>query len=264
MTSIVRPWCAQWIAVARGPKHLTNESLTSDGLLTIGMVRSLYVAWELGDEELFTQRLEDLSLRTRMDSEGRLSYTALGRNQKAVILNDNDYLGPQDALDTICAIREALLEKLITPVHEDLDARIKANPYCKVSDTSYTRMLCDAATIGGIHQHMLKTRGSILTKSASEIEDSVVEPASWLFPMMSKIPTVHGGSSHSDHAPKWECSPARKYKMLCSTIQDDIPTVVASFIKPNHREYMAAQRAKTGLVMEDEISMRRYWSWISS
>lgn len=203
MTSCVRPWCAEWREIAWDSKKLTDKFSTNPA----GMVRLLYMAWELDDEELFALSLEDLALRTKKDTDGLLSY------KKRVTLNDIDHLGPQDVLggfvlkvlflrlagiscyitylDAICAIREALLGRLITPVHEDLDARMKAEPYCKVGNSGYPKMLCDAATIGSLHRHMLQARGNILPRSASEIEDSVVELGDWLFAMMAKVPSMH-------------------------------------------------------------------------
>lgn len=101
MTSIVRPLCAQWIAVARRSKNSTEKNSTGDFSFkrsAKNTLRSLYVAWELGDEVLFALRLEELSLRTRMDTEGRLSYATSRRSRKGTTLNDENYLGPQDAL----------------------------------------------------------------------------------------------------------------------------------------------------------------------
>ena len=116
MTGIVRPWCSQWIEAARKPK-----------LDTVDMLRSLFIAWELGDEHLFALRLEDIALRTQVDEEGRLIYSAsgftkntrsfsshnesegsddeldkflaaVGPSKNEAILEDEDHLGPQDAL----------------------------------------------------------------------------------------------------------------------------------------------------------------------
>lgn len=89
MTSIIRPWCAEWRAIAWDSKKLTDKKVSTS---PSGIVRSLYVAWELGDEELFALNLEDLAMRTRMDRAGLLVY------QKRDTLNDIDHLGPQDML----------------------------------------------------------------------------------------------------------------------------------------------------------------------
>lgn len=167
-------------------------------------------------------------------------------------------------LDTIRTVREALIERLITPVHRDLDARMKAEPHCKVGSSGYPKMLCDAATIGSLHRHMLKTRGCLLPRSASEIEDSVVELGDWLFSMMAKVLTPHR-SNPSDtgnlDAQGFECVPAPRYAQLRRQLHADIPAIVASYITPVHRKYMAAQRAKTGLVLfgGTHINQRSYF-----
>ena len=87
MTGVLRPWCAQWIKAARKPDLDTDNTL-----------RSLFIAWELGDEHLFALRLEEISLHAKIDEEGRLSYAALIPSERDAILQDEDYLGPQDAI----------------------------------------------------------------------------------------------------------------------------------------------------------------------
>lgn len=140
----------------------------------------------------------------------------------------------------------------------------KATPYCKVLDIDADkRMLCDDVNLGRMYRDIQTTRGGLLSRS---VEDSVVELASWLFPMMSKIPTVHGADERPRNYPEgWECFLVPKYRTLCYKIQQVIiPSVVAGLIKPSHREYMAAQRAKFGLAMRDnKMSPCRYWPWPS-
>lgn len=65
MTGIVRPWCSQWIQAARNPYLGTDDIL-----------RSLLIAYELGDEHLFSLRLEDIALRAKVDEQGRFNYPA--------------------------------------------------------------------------------------------------------------------------------------------------------------------------------------------
>lgn len=110
MTGIARPWCAQWIGVARG--MAVSKPTTSGIRLSMpDMVKSLYVARELGDEKLFAHRLRDLAVQSRMGKDGRLSYAAASvssDNKEPASLNDEDILGPHDALGTLCLRRQQL------------------------------------------------------------------------------------------------------------------------------------------------------------
>ncbi|KAJ4419908.1 hypothetical protein N0V85_000795 [Neurospora sp. IMI 360204] len=81
ITSIARPWCTNWLHVA-----------SNSNLPPTDVVKSLYVAWELGDEHLFALRLEEISLNTEIDSTGRLIYA------KTIVLETEDFLGPLNAL----------------------------------------------------------------------------------------------------------------------------------------------------------------------
>ncbi|EGO59362.1 hypothetical protein NEUTE1DRAFT_40387 [Neurospora tetrasperma FGSC 2508] len=82
MIGIARPWCSQWLKAA-----------SEFNLPAADVVRSLYIAWELGDEHLFALRLEEISVQARIDSEYRLVYG------EDIILEDEIHLGPYDVLD---------------------------------------------------------------------------------------------------------------------------------------------------------------------
>lgn len=119
--------------------------------------------------------------------------------------------------------------------------------------------MCDAAVIDQIHRSMLQVRGGTLPRSVFDINDSVVELASWLFLLMSAMPTLHT-TAYSRRA--LECHPRSKFSKLNEEIHKSIPALVASSIKPSHKEYMARQRVKTGLVMakeQDRSTLHRYW-----
>lgn len=81
ITSIVRPWSLQWLQIAELPSNAAAE-----------VVKSLYIAWELGSEEVFASKLEHISLHTELDSKGRLFFDS------AILLEEEEFLGPQTAL----------------------------------------------------------------------------------------------------------------------------------------------------------------------
>ena len=96
---------------------------------------------------------------------------------------------------------------------------------------------------------------SHIVKAVSQTQESVVEIAAWLIAMMAPLSSSHGKNG--------ECCLAHKYKRLFREMQTDIPSIVNGLIDPNDKEYMAAQREKTGLVMQDDKAGRRYWKWPS-
>ena len=79
--SIVRPWCNQWLEPVRefclGPRE---------------QIKSLYIAWELGDEQTFALRLEQLAVLTFTDSQGHLLLNGY------IDLEAEECMGPQNVL----------------------------------------------------------------------------------------------------------------------------------------------------------------------
>ncbi|KAK3337846.1 hypothetical protein B0H65DRAFT_476991 [Neurospora tetraspora] len=243
ITSIVRPWSLQWLQIAELPSNAAAE-----------VVKSLYIAWELGSEEVFASKLEHISLHTELDSKGRLFFDS------AILLEEEEFLGPQTALDTISKIRLDLLQKLISPVHEVLDARTKQQPFCPQNNpyNPGATKACDAAVLGNIYREMVQARGAVLSEFAADINDSVVNLAAWIFSFMAKIEGIHQGP-FGTAAP---CAPKSKFQDLNKSIHDSIPAVVAGFMEPGYKEYMAKQRSKTGVALPppwENHTTKRHW-----
>ncbi|KAK3400228.1 hypothetical protein B0T20DRAFT_350048 [Sordaria brevicollis] len=78
---LTRPWSSQWSSIA------SNSILPA-----ADVVRSLFIAWELGDEHLFALRLEEIALQVEVDLDGRLVYG------KDIFLEEVEHLGPLDVL----------------------------------------------------------------------------------------------------------------------------------------------------------------------
>lgn len=177
-------------------------------------------------------------------------------------------------VDTISEIRVALLEKLIAPVHEAVDARMdEEQPFCGACVTIsgyYERRnlvggkICDAAVIGGIYRGMTKALGGMPSRSAPDTKHSVVDLASSLLSTMANVSSTHDGPFGNS-----ECSPRDEFQDLCNAIHDSIPTVVAGFMKSEYKEYMTKQREKTGLNLPSQewafldhqkrLVVSRYW-----
>ena len=166
--------------------------------------------------------------------------------------------------DIISSIRENFLIKCVASIYEELDNRVNDEYYCPYTEPdegSPGASFCDAAFIGHIHRHMLRTRGSLLPRSVSDINDSVVELASWMFSLMSGIPIIHS-TDYFYGTGSFECSPTEHFYELNERMHESIPEVVASSMTSSHKECMANQREKTGLVMADEQDRSQvgyYW-----
>lgn len=83
MTRIVKPWCTKWLLSAE------------QSLLPSQIPKSLYIAWELGNESLFTSRLAEIAINTQKQGN-TLIFQEPGAT--ATMLQDQDHLGPPDIL----------------------------------------------------------------------------------------------------------------------------------------------------------------------
>ena len=140
-----------------------------------------------------------------------------------------------------------LLDKLISPVHEVMDARMGEYPVCTHESPKNVAAArtCDAAVIGNIHREMIRTRGALLSKSADKIKESVAAMGSFIFSMMRSIQGTHR-PSYQDMP---SCCPQPRFRVLAKSIHNGIPAVVARWMKQSYEEYMAKQRTKTGLTL---------------
>lgn len=83
---VLRPWGSDWMKVAENAQNYDDGD--SIAMLT-------YVAWEFGNEELFTKMLDKLLVGSSIDGLGRLT------TSNGVCLEDYDHLGPQDLLGNL-------------------------------------------------------------------------------------------------------------------------------------------------------------------
>src|SRR6266516_2648497 len=80
MVQKVRPWATSWSSL------VTSLAEKGKG----GIAQLTFVAWELGQVQIFRPQVDDLVIVCSMDSEGRLT-TPKGRR-----LDDFDHFGPND------------------------------------------------------------------------------------------------------------------------------------------------------------------------
>ncbi|KAK3488019.1 uncharacterized protein B0T23DRAFT_407201 [Neurospora hispaniola] len=238
---IMKPWCTTW------------ETPALSSLVGHDVLKGLYIARELGYKDLFIFRLAQIAVNTWVEGDFLVFRDSSIMDLDGIILQDEDDLGPTDVLDVICNIRKAVIEKMVAPLNEDLEALVNSTPRCtfKSDHHTRTRRLCDAAVLGSIHRGMIQRRGSILPRESSCITESVVHLASELFPMMDEIQTIEFHST--------KCSLKDKYRKHNSTLHDSVITIAREFLTPRHLVYMALQRSKTGLENQCAHSTERYW-----
>lgn len=88
MIRIVKPWCAKWVQPA------------AQNLVSSDIPKSLYIAWELGDESLFTSRLAEIAVKAQMEGDILVFKDSSSSNPhpKGINLEVEDHLDPPDIL----------------------------------------------------------------------------------------------------------------------------------------------------------------------
>ena len=80
MTETVRPWVGSWLKLAKEPQRDNNPVMLT------------FVAWELGDQELFAKMVAQLLGECSIDEKGHLT------TPKGICLEDYDHVGPPGLL----------------------------------------------------------------------------------------------------------------------------------------------------------------------
>nr|CAF06009.1 related to nuclear pore protein [Neurospora crassa] len=127
MTETLRPWCADWAHIARGD------------LSSADTLKSLFIAWELGDEDLFALRIEEISVNTSLEAESLFKPMEIRFNKTSVLagtsewinLEAQDYLGPQDVHNVIRSVRSEVLSMIVAAVKDDM--ALRRFPSCRTA-----------------------------------------------------------------------------------------------------------------------------------
>jgi hypothetical protein len=82
MTETVRPWAGSWLKLAKETQTDNNPAML------------IFVAWELGDQELFVKMVKQLLGECSINEKGHLTMP------KGLCLEDYDHVGPLDLLGT--------------------------------------------------------------------------------------------------------------------------------------------------------------------
>ncbi|KAH7155579.1 hypothetical protein B0J13DRAFT_228997 [Dactylonectria estremocensis] len=215
MTEVLQPWADCWMEVADNAQE--KEDGCSLAMLT-------YVAWEMGNEDLFATMVNKLLLGSSVDDQGRLN------TPDGICLENYDYLGPPDLLEMISEFRRNdLIQPMLDVVHALIKDLLGFQVCCKKE-----LQKCDYSILGSVWYGMTKFRGSVMPESADEILESVTELASSVCQVSSYM------SCLDNHT---KCNPREKIeKIVRKTVRSR-----KFILGPSHIEYMRKQRLKTGV-----------------
>ncbi|KAK3400227.1 hypothetical protein B0T20DRAFT_478071 [Sordaria brevicollis] len=321
MVKVIKPWSDKWLD--KISKHSFNLK---------SVVRALFIAYELGSEKIFAEKLEYIAMHTEIDSQDRLVFRVKARTivltqeeflgpgrvamtakidyceplevvlkfmeqeygsnvyegegdlgpdciaeitepdwqdpwvlnmkvkEQKIVLDEEEHLGPLSALKAIGKVRSEMMQEVTSLVHNEVELRTRKEPYCDRGylyedvesplDETDTKK-CDIMVVGAIYHAMIQTRGAPLSEHAEDIEESVVDLASWVFYFMSKVEGLH---EEEPCAPRWakvpqdwesNFRPPNFPKAISERTHDKIEQVVRRAIEPQHLQYMARQRAIT-------------------
>ncbi|CCC07146.1 hypothetical protein SMACR_01169 [Sordaria macrospora] len=266
MTDVLKLWRAQWTSVAHGD------------LSSADTLKSLFIAWELGDANLFILRVEEISLNANFENEtlfgtrktsfrkSILAGAPVAGDAEWIDLEHQDYLGPHDMVDIIGAVRKEALLMIMTPLTEDYSTRRFSSFRTACSGRPQSDApsvfgrgspaLCDAAILGGLMIHIDNRFTN--TTMLPFVTESVVQVASRVFPKIEKIEVLPAHPL---------CSLNERYATLSEMIQNGLYGLVAKHLKPWHKKHLYDQRKKTGIEFsragqkkyEKQANNRRYW-----
>jgi hypothetical protein len=237
MTEAVRPWADNWVKLT---EELQKEKAGGDpAMLT-------FVAWELGNQELFAKMVIKLRSECSIDADGRLT-TPNGQ-----CLEDYDHIGPIDLLgmpnhvakpplvnmpaEKIGESRRNMVQVVLNQFRDHFKMLL-AGDYCRKRGAVEPResILCDYAIFGSLCRAIFKTRGSmLLPESADDIAESLSDFYDSIVKIVVEIMVL---SEHDS------CNPAPKFRKKLADAFKSVGVIVT----PSHENYMKKQRQKTGL-----------------
>ncbi|ORY59288.1 uncharacterized protein BCR38DRAFT_67666 [Pseudomassariella vexata] len=206
LTRLLRPWARSWLQNSQKNKTATLGATPSE--------RRIWIAWELGDRQLFQAALEDLVLNSSAHARDQ-HLSSIGRNE--LFSNSLEPLGVQDhiksnrlnAITTLLDLYQTALTKLLakTPAtrepygyHPIVPAKAcvaKIDPW-----RQYEQRQCDLIMLGSLIES-LSWSGLWPLPAASCFQESLLDLASKLKSLKCESfrEVGDGGSRHSNCHP---------------------------------------------------------------
>ncbi|KAK3687937.1 hypothetical protein B0T22DRAFT_458280 [Podospora appendiculata] len=232
LVHFLQPWAKDWMQAAKSDSpNLRLSGPCSHMWLT-------YISWELGDEETFTKGVKKILLHTTVDEDGELTFYGIH-------FAEMECVGPPDLGDRILENRNLVMTAILRSVNSEIVRRLALNvTACHIQDALPSdQKACNNAILGCLWRQMIHYRGALPPTSATEVSESISSFLSSLdlvFSRLQSIDCVHSSA----------CLPVNQAPNFAPDLEFE--TEWFTCIKDSHKEYMQAQRLKTGLSASGE------------
>ncbi|KAH7126323.1 hypothetical protein B0J13DRAFT_627915 [Dactylonectria estremocensis] len=207
MTEITRPWARQWIDYVQ---QTTRPILA-------------WIAWELGESNIFNRAVDTLAVTCGLNEEGQLV------TEKGALLAQAKYdaLRPTDILEHILTIRLDILGKMLSPLRNLVNNLKKSKSKCCKT--------CAMTNLGSLTISAADCNLDPLPMSASDYRGSVVELEE-KFDKLSMV-SSHDGPNSVDPLPA--------VRSLVKLAVENRHHATPAF----YLEHMESQRKKSGILV---------------
>ncbi|KAK3687936.1 hypothetical protein B0T22DRAFT_535214 [Podospora appendiculata] len=239
-THTVRPWTKNWMTVASQTTYEPPINLVEDPskISAWPLLWSMYTAWELGNEELFAQKLTYLAENVCLDKQGHL---VLEGNVN-IDLETFYHLGPLDILETMRKRRHNMIRSVLICFSFLVERRTENGPACHADGvvSEKEKELCDMAVLGSLWKQIFRVRGAHLPKFTNKTDESFRSFYQSAQDIVSGV--LKDRESFADgHA---NCAPVNSFLNKSLKIAR---TMLGSPLAEGHKQYLKAQRDKSGL-----------------
>ncbi|KAK5658127.1 hypothetical protein OQA88_2683 [Cercophora sp. LCS_1] len=211
MSGVIRPWAANWM-----------ESI-KETYMQVGacLPELIFIAWELGDDELFDALTRRLVAACRRGEEGNLVGED-GRNLAEVLIH------PPHLYENIVAQRTQLIDSMLNIYEARITSLLEGYP-CS------TPLDCDGMALGTLIKSVFNATGRLPPPRTEEVNESVKEVSDFL---IQGFNGMNGGCTQFDHRQLGLQDVAKILEIIEKN---------EGVVGPESVEAMAIQRRKTGI-----------------
>jgi hypothetical protein len=242
MSEVTRPWAASWM-------ESIKETYLQDG---VSLPELLFVAWELGDAELFETLTRRVVEECRKD-EGENLVSEDGRNLAEVLTRPPHLYGmskvgliwperfrfrvrtDETRTETIVAQRTQLIDSMLNVYEARIANLLQGNP-CD------TPLECDGMALGTLVKSVFNATTRLPPQRTDEVNESVSEVLAFL---TQGFIGMNSGCNQFDHRQLG----TQDISKICEIVEKR-----ESIVSPESMEFMASQRKKTGIKQYAEVS----------
>ncbi|KAK3324433.1 hypothetical protein B0T19DRAFT_486601 [Cercophora scortea] len=232
----LRPWTKSWMVAASStdfePPIYTTEAPAT--IASLPLIWSMHIAWEMGNENLFAQKLGYLTDNVCIDDERHLVL----KGNVRMDLETCYHLGPRDILETIRKRREWLIRVMLDRVNGEEKRRAGKISACAAPNTATEKEkeACDIAILGSLWKKSLQLRGARFPEYYWRTGESVRS----LYRSIQNIFAAVNGSESlvADHA---NCAP----QVILPSYLQSAKAKLGSSLTEEHKQYLKARRHKS-------------------